>query len=91
MAMDSGIKIKREIFADRNYYDDLTLVERSHPNALLTDSNDVLDHVGWMVKEKKIKSITGKMVPIEAETICVHGDNPEALAILKTIRGTFRL
>lgn len=89
MAIESGIKTKREVFADRSYNDDLTLVERSHPKALLTDEAEVLEHVGWMVNEKKIKTITGKLVPIEAETICIHGDNPSAFEILKSIRSHF--
>ncbi|MCL6258852.1 5-oxoprolinase subunit PxpA [Aquiflexum sp. TKW24L] len=89
IANESGIKIKREVFADRSYNDDLTLVDRSKPKALLTDPQEVIEHVGWMVHEKKIKTITGSLVPIEAETLCVHGDNPSALEILKGIRTNF--
>lgn len=89
MAMASGIKIKREIFADRSYNDNLTLVERGQSKAILTDPEEVMDHVGFMVNEKKIKTITGKFLPIEAETICIHGDNPSALEILKSIRARF--
>lgn len=89
MAMEAGIKIKREVFADRSYNDDLSLVDRSKPKALLTDPQEVLEHVGWMVNESKIKTITGNFIPIEAETICIHGDNPAALEILKNIRTHF--
>jgi UPF0271 protein len=89
MAIESGIKIKREVFADRSYNDDLTLVDRSKPKALLTDPQEVIEHVGWMVHEQKIKTVTGNFIPIEAETICVHGDNPAALEILKGIRAHF--
>jgi UPF0271 protein len=89
MAIESGIKIKREVFADRSYNDNLTLVDRSKPKALLTDPYEVIEHVGWMVNEKKIKTVTGNFIPIEAETICIHGDNPAALEILKGIRANF--
>ncbi|MCH6198397.1 5-oxoprolinase subunit PxpA [Aquiflexum sp. LQ15W] len=89
MAIESGIKIKREVFADRSYNDDLTLVDRSKPKALLTDPQEVIEHIGWMVNEKKIKTITGNFIPIEAETICIHGDNPAALKILNGIRANF--
>lgn len=89
MAIESGIKIKREVFADRSYNDDLTLVDRSKPKALLTKPQEVTEHVGWIVHEQKIKSVTGNFIPIEAETICVHGDNPAALEILKGIRANF--
>lgn len=89
MAIESGIKIQREVFADRSYNDDLTLVDRIKPKALLTDPQEVIEHVGWMVHEQKIKTVTGNFIPIEAETICVHGDNPAALEILKGIRAHF--
>ena len=89
MAIEAGIKIKREVFADRSYNDDLSLVDRSKPKALLTDPQEVIEHVGWMVYEKKIKTISGNFIPIEAETICVHGDNTSAIEILKGIRAHF--
>ncbi|SNS46992.1 UPF0271 protein [Belliella buryatensis] len=88
-ANEKGILIFREVFADRTYQDDLTLVSRSHPQALLTDPQHVIAHIKNMVELKSIKTINGKLVPVDAETLCIHGDNPAALEILQAIRKTF--
>jgi 5-oxoprolinase (ATP-hydrolysing) subunit A len=89
MALDLGIKIKREVFADRSYNDDLSLVARGSNKAVFTHTQEVLEHVGWMVHRRKIKTSSGNLVPIEFDTICVHGDNPSALEILEVIRAQF--
>lgn len=81
-ATERNIPIKYEAFADRNYNDDLTLVSRKLNNAILEDPNQILEHVARMIKENKVKTITGKMVPIESGTLCVHGDNPHAFDIV---------
>jgi UPF0271 protein len=80
-----GLPIQREVFADRGYQDDLSLLPRQHPNALLTDVAAVLQHVESIVNQQSIKTISGMLIPIQAETLCVHGDNPNAYDILKSI------
>ncbi|MFD2036097.1 5-oxoprolinase subunit PxpA [Belliella marina] len=85
LAPQFNVKIALEIFADRNYEDDLTLVSRNHPKALLTNPDEVYGHVKTMVFGKSIKTISGKSIPVNADTLCVHGDNPAALEILKMI------
>ncbi len=81
-AVERKIPIKYETFADRNYNDDLTLVSRKLDNAIMEDREQILEHVTRMVKEKKVKTITGQFSNIETGTVCVHGDNPHAVEIV---------
>jgi UPF0271 protein len=82
-AQKEGIKITYEAFADRNYNVDLTLVTRSQNNAIITNPNDVFNHVYKMISQQKVKTISGVEVEIKADTFCIHGDNPEALKLLE--------
>lgn len=81
-ALERNIPIRYEAFADRNYHDDLALVSRKMDHAVIHDPEEISDRVIRMVKEGKVLSTTGKLIPIEAGTLCVHGDNPDALQIL---------
>ncbi|MDN3670565.1 5-oxoprolinase subunit PxpA [Echinicola jeungdonensis] len=85
MAKEHGVKTKSEIFADRKYLDNLSLVPRTEKNAVLIESKEVIDHLYRMVFEGYVKTVTGKIKPIKADTVCVHGDNPSALALVKEI------
>lgn len=82
VAREHDIEIVYEAFADRNYNDDLTLVSRALPYALITDKEKVLAHVQRMVETSKVKTTQGNEQYIKAETFCVHGDNDYALSIL---------
>ncbi len=84
-ALERNIPIRYEAFADRNYNDDLTLVSRAMTDAVINDPDEISDRVISLVKERKIKSTSGKLIPIEAGTVCVHGDNPAALKILSQL------
>lgn len=84
-AKAKGIKVVREVFADRHYNPDLSLVARCHPNASIQDAAEAAAHVQDMMFRHRIKTMDGQFLPIEADTICIHGDNPNALAILKAI------
>ena len=81
-----GMKIACEIFADRNYEDDGNLVSRSKPNALITDPEQAKKHVLSMVKNQAINCHSGKQIPCEIDSICIHGDNLSSLATAKSIR-----
>ncbi len=72
-----------EAFADRNYTNDLSLVPRAKKGALLENEEEVFEHVLRMVSECKVKTIKEQVKPISFDTICVHGDNPRAVEILK--------
>jgi UPF0271 protein len=86
IAMNEGVPITYEVFADRNYNDDLSLVSRTRENAVILDAGKMTSHVQNMVLHKKVKTNSGVEVSIKVETICVHGDNPEALKLIKKLR-----
>ncbi len=81
--------VKQEAFADRNYNEDLSLVSRSKKGAVITDPVQVFDHVFKMVSEGKIKTIEGEEKVAFFDTICVHGDNPKSVDILKCLHSEF--
>ncbi|MCI5591614.1 MAG: 5-oxoprolinase subunit PxpA [Ruminococcus sp.] len=85
-AVDTGLRCAKEVFADRAYEEDGSLVARTKPGAVITDENESLKRVIGMVKEGKVTAITGKEIPIEAQSICVHGDGVKALEFVKKIR-----
>ena len=85
LALEKGIEIVYEAFADRNYNDDLTLVSRKEPNAILTNPNAIITHVSRMANDSKVKTVTGKELEMKAETFCIHGDNENVIAILKEL------
>lgn len=85
MAEDNGIAIVHEVFADRNYNDDLTLIPRSEPNALIHDGFELSAHVLYMLQHHKVKTINGAEVNIDADTVCIHGDHPQAEQHLKIL------
>ncbi len=75
-----------EVFADRAYNDDGTLVSRSEPGAVIHDATAAADHVLRMVEEQAVVSVNGVRVPAKPESVCVHGDNPEAVRLAVTVR-----
>jgi len=77
-AKETGIQYASEVFADRAYNDDGTLVSRSVPGAVLYDTDWMIERVIRMVKEKTVETITGEIIAIEADTVCIHGDNETA-------------
>ncbi|WJJ95254.1 5-oxoprolinase subunit PxpA [Algibacter luteus] len=85
LAIEQDIPIMYEAFADRNYNDDLTLVSRDEPNALIEDSDKMFNHVFEMFSTKKVKTVTGNYKTIKAETFCVHGDHPNAPKLIKNL------
>ena len=85
-AKELGMKIACEIFADRNYEDDGTLVSRSKPNAIITDPEIAKRHVFNMVKNQSLNCLSGKRVPCEIDSICIHGDNISSLNTAKSIK-----
>ena len=85
-AKKNGLKIACEIFADRNYEDNGNLISRSKPNALITDPELAKNHVLSMVKNQAINCLSGKQIPCEIDSVCIHGDNESSLATAKSIR-----
>ena len=81
-----NMNIACEIFADRNYEDDGNLVSRSKPHALITDPEKAKKHVLSMVKNQAINCHSGKQIPCEIDSVCIHGDNESSLATAKSIK-----
>jgi 5-oxoprolinase (ATP-hydrolysing) subunit A len=81
-----GLKIAREVFADRNYLSNGQLVPRSRADALLHDPAQAAPRVLRMLREGKVRSVDGADVEVSAETICLHGDNPEAVEFARALR-----
>ena len=81
-----NLKIACEIFADRNYEDDGNLVSRKKQNALITDPDEAKQHVLSMVKNQALNCFSGKKIPCEIDSVCIHGDNESSLATAKSIR-----
>lgn len=85
-AKKSGVRYVEEVFADRAYTNEGNLVSRNVAGSVIHDPNEIAQRVLTMVTDKKVKSIDGKDVPINAQTICVHGDTMGAVDIIKAIK-----
>jgi UPF0271 protein len=80
------LHVVREVFADRNYLADGSLVPRDHPEALLHDPVEAANRVFAMLRDDKVRAIDGTDVPVHVDTICVHGDTPGAVAFARELR-----
>ena len=80
-----GLKTASEVFADRTYQDDGSLTPRSKPDALITDVEKMIQQVSKMIKDGTVTTVSGKSIPIKAETICIHGDGEHAVEFAKAI------
>ncbi len=81
-----GLRAASEVFADRGYMDDGTLVPRKQPGAMVHDRSLAIARTVRMVKEGCVESVSGKLIPIRADSVCVHGDNPDAIGFVHDIR-----
>jgi UPF0271 protein len=81
-----GVRIVRELFADRTYEDNGTLTSRKKPGSVLHDADEAAERVLRMLQDKAVVSASGKRIPVEIDTICVHGDKASAVAMARTIR-----
>lgn len=80
-----GLKAVNEVFADRAYQDNGRLVSRSKPGALINDTTEVVQRVLQMINEGTVTTLSGKIIPVAAETICIHGDGEHAVDFAKAI------
>jgi len=85
-AQKLNMKIACEIFADRNYEDDGNLVSRAKDHALITDPEIAKKHILSMVKNQALNCFSGKQIPCEIDSVCIHGDNQSSLATAKSIK-----
>ena len=80
-----GLKTAHEAFADRTYQQDGSLTSRSEKNALIHSEDKMLDQVLLMIRESTVKTVSNILIPVQAETICIHGDGEHALPFAKAI------
>lgn len=85
-----GLRALNEVFADRNYNDDGSLVSRKDENALVTNSNQMVQQVLQMVRNGMVTTVSGLQIPILAETICIHSDSPNAIEMSKRLNETLK-
>ncbi len=81
----AGLRAVAEVFADRGYRADGSLVPRSQPGALIHDTDEAVARTLRMVSEGVVQAVSGEIVPLQAQTICLHGDGPHAIAFARAI------
>lgn len=84
----ANLRLAREVFADRAYEDDASLMSRSKPGSVLHDSKQIAERVLRMVRDQAVVSASGKVLKMPIDTICVHGDTPGAVSIARAVRST---
>ncbi len=85
IAIEAGLKVVQEVFADRAYEEDLSLRDRTLEGAVIDDERDILIQLKSMVFKNEVLTYSGNNIPISAETICLHSDTNGAVQLAKTI------
>jgi len=85
-ASSEGLSVAAEGFADRAYRKDAALVPRGHPGAVIHDPAEAAARAVQMVTEGTVEAITGETIDLRIDTLCVHGDTPNAPAIAQSLR-----
>jgi UPF0271 protein len=89
-ARNLGVRAVGEAFADRGYSDDGTLAPRNIPGGMIEDEAKSVAQALAMVRDGYVTSLSGKRVPVAPATICLHGDQPGAVAFAKALRAAFK-
>lgn len=89
-AQELGLPVAQEVFADRAYEEDGSLVDRRKEGAMITDESAAIARVVRMVTEGRVTAVTGRDIPVTAHSVCVHGDGPKALAFVQSIRAALQ-
>ncbi|WP_342042547.1 LamB/YcsF family protein [Bacillus sp. OTU2372] len=87
---ERGLLVAGEVFADRTYQPDGTLTSRLESNAMIHNSEFAINRVIRMIKEGKVEAVDGTDIAIQADTICVHGDDPQALEFVTKLKRAFQ-
>ena len=90
VAKKAGVAVAGEVFADRGYADDGTLAPRDKPGGMIVDPARSVKQALGMIEEGYVTSLSGKRVPVSADTLCLHGDQPGAAAFAVALRTVFR-
>ena len=89
-AKKTGLRIAQEVFADRAYEEDGSLVARNKAGAMITDETEAIARVISMIKMQRVQAITGKEIAVKADSICLHGDSPKAVLFAQKIRSALQ-
>ena len=89
-AKQANLRVAGEVFADRGYSDDGTLAPRDKPGGMIEDAQKSVKQALAMVEEGYVTSLSGKRVPVAADTLCLHGDQPGAVTFARKLRETFK-
>jgi UPF0271 protein len=89
VARELNLPIKMEVFGDRGYRNDYKLLSRTEENSLFTQKKQVISHMESIIEKNQIQTASGELIPIEADTICFHGDNPGIMDFLPFVRDRF--
>jgi UPF0271 protein len=89
LGKQAGVRVSGEVFADRGYSDDGTLAPRDKPGGMIEDPAASVKQVLGMVEEGYVTSLGGKRVPVSADTLCIHGDQPGAVRFAQALREVF--
>ena len=89
LAKKAEVRVAGEVFADRGYSDDGTLAPRDQPGGMIEDPAASVKQVLGMIEEGYVTSLAGKRVPVAADTLCIHGDQPGAVVFAQTLRKVF--
>jgi UPF0271 protein len=84
-AKKTGLRVANEVFADRSYQDDGSLTSRKLPGALIESKETAAAQALQMINDKTVTAVSGKKIPVVAETICIHGDGPHAVEFAQAI------
>ncbi|HOT93160.1 MAG TPA: 5-oxoprolinase subunit PxpA [Anaerolineae bacterium] len=90
-ALAAGLRVACEGFADRAYREDGSLVPRSEPGAVIHDPTLATARAIRMVTRGEVEAITGKVIPLHVDTLCIHGDTPGAVAIAAALRAALEV
>lgn len=85
-AQDLGLRAAHEVFADRTYQDDGSLTPRNQQGAMIEDVDTAVAQVLRMLQERVVRTVNGRDVPVQADTLCIHGDQPNALVFAKGLK-----
>ena len=89
IAKKAGIPVCGEVFADRGYSDDGSLAPRDKPGGMIEDAAQAVKQALSMIEEGTVVSLNGKRVPVAADTLCIHGDQPGAASFARALRQAF--
>ncbi len=89
LAQTMGVRVAREVFADRAFDANGTLVPRSRPGSVIHDRTEVVERSLRMVQEGRVRAITGEEIALQADTICLHGDTPGAVDLAQALKAAF--